>query len=116
MDSIVNNIIDKAIHHGFVDKERDDYIIYVKISYVSKRDMYRIDFTNNGNPLPEGLTMERYALRGEKAGATGRTGMGGYRINNILRHYGGSLELSNDPSSQFPVTVSIYLPIFRNDE
>ena len=88
----------------------------MKSRYVRKRDRYRNDYTKNGDPLPEELTMERYALRGEKAGATVRTGMGGYRINNILRHYGGSLELSNDPSSQFPVTVSIYLPIFRNDE
>ena len=116
MDNLVNNIIDNAAHHGFVDKDRNDYIINVRIGYDIKREMYRIDFSNNGNPLPTGVTKERYALRGEKAGATGKTGIGGYRINNIIQHYGGCLELYNDPSNQFPVTISIYLPIFKDNE
>lgn len=116
MDNLVSNIIENAVHHGFTDKSRNDYVINILIGYDSKREMLRIDFSNNGKPLPDGLTTERYALRGEKAGATGKTGIGGYRVSSIVKHYGGEVELYSDPYNTYPVTISIYLPIFRDDE
>lgn len=69
--------------------------------------MYRIDFRNNGNPLPEGLTKESYGENRKYAGKTGGTGIGGYEVAENVRHYNGDFSISQDGDW---TVVSIYLP------
>ena len=90
---LVTNIIDNARNHGFTDNTRTDYYIGIDLSYDAEREMYQIDFSNNGNPLPNGMTKERYGIRGEKAGEHGGTGNGGYIIKSIVSHYGGDFDV-----------------------
>ena len=72
-DRMVQNIIENARKHGFTDQSRTDYMIWINLSVDEKRDMYIIDFMNNGTPLPDGMNKTRYGLKGEKAGLTGGT-------------------------------------------
>lgn len=105
---MVTNIIENARRHAFIDPSRDDYYIGIDLSFDNKTGMYQIDFSNNGNPLPEGMTKERYGIRGEKVGVTAGTGSGGYIIKSIVNHYGGDYDVFTKDGI---TTIRIYLPI-----
>jgi sensor histidine kinase regulating citrate/malate metabolism len=72
--------------------------------------MYRIDFRNNGNPLPEGLTKENYGEYKKYGGLTGKSGIGGYEVAENIKHYGGDFALIQDNDW---VVISIFLPKSR---
>ena len=92
----VNNIIDNARKHGFTDPRRTDYEIKVSLSIEVERNTYKIEFRNNGNPLPEGMNKLRYGLKGEKAGMYAGTGIGGNYIKQFVEHYGGDYDIFMD--------------------
>ena len=105
---LVLNIIENARIHGFTDLTRSDYKIMINLSVDEKREMYQIDFTNNGTPLPNGMTKTRYGIKGEKAGLSGGTGTGGYIVKSIVNHDGGDYDVfCNDGLT----TIRIFLPI-----
>lgn len=109
-DRMVQNILENARKHGFTDSTRSDYKVWIILSVDEKRDMYVIDFKNNGTPLPEGMTKERYGIKGEKAGLNGGTGSGGYIVKSIVTHYGGDYDVFYNNENQL-TTVRVYLPI-----
>lgn len=117
LQRLCDNIFGNAVKHGFTDPTRKDYSIWVKLTVDEERDMFQIDFTNNGTPFPMGLDKIRYGLRGEKGGITAGTGEGGYIVRSIVEHYGGDYDLltQKDQNSIWS-TVRIYLPIYRNDK
>ena len=107
---IVRNILENAKKHGFddfADVNRKDSVIEIVLDWDDERRMYRIDFRNNGNPLPEGLTKESYGENRKYAGKTGGTGIGGYEVAENVRHYNGDFSISQDGDW---TVVSIYLP------
>lgn len=116
LQRLCDNIFGNAVKHGFTDPTRKDYSIWVKLTVDEEKDMFQIDFTNNGTPFPKGLDKIRYGLRGEKGGITAGTGEGGYIVRSIVEHYGGDYDLltQKDQDSIWS-TVRIYLPIYRND-
>ena len=75
--------------------------------------MLRIDIANNGKPMPSGMDESRYTLKNEKAGITGNEGLGGFRISQIIGHFGGELKLSTNEQEEFPVTITLYLPLIK---
>ena len=105
---MVSNIIENARRHGFTDMRRGDYYIGIELSYNSERDMYQIDFTNNGNLLPEGMTKARYGIKGDKAGLAAGSGSGGYIVKSIVNHYGGDYDVFCKDGI---TTIRILLPI-----
>lgn len=108
LDRIVNNIIENARRHGGLsDGRKTDYYISIDVKIDYQRDMYQIDFSNNGKPFPKGMTKERYGLKGEKAGPNAGTGSGGYIVKSIVEHYGGDFDLF---STDGITTIRIYLP------
>ncbi|WP_026810950.1 N-6 DNA methylase [Arenibacter latericius] len=98
-EEIYNNILENAIAHGFVD-ENKSYIFRISIGYL--KDFIEIYFENNGKPFPKGIS-ERYEIKGEKAGTTGGTGIGLWKVSEIAKHFNCKLEVFDDPSSEFPV-------------
>lgn len=90
---VINNILDNARKHGFTDPDRKDYVVKVRWSIDVQKNMFLIDFRNNGNPLPNGMNKMRYGLKGEKAGKTGGTGIGGNYIKAFVEHYGGDYDV-----------------------
>ena len=105
---VVGNIISNAQKHGFIDSSRRDYEVKIVLSFNSEKGMYQIDFRNNGQPLPEGLNKMRYGIKGEKAGQTAGTGLGGSVVKSIVKHYKGDYDVFMD--GEWTV-VRIYLPI-----
>ena len=107
-DRMVQNIIENARTHGFTDASRTDYKIWINLDIDEKRDMYQIEFSNNGLPLPEGMTKARYGMKGEKAGRYAGTGSGGYIVKSIVNHYRGDYDIF---CKEGITTVRIQLPI-----
>lgn len=107
---IVRNILENAKKHGFDDfndVNHNDCVIEIVLSWDEEKQMYRIDFRNNGNLLPEGLTKASYGENRKYAGKTGGTGIGGYEVAENVRHYNGDYSISQNGDW---VVVSIYLP------
>lgn len=109
-ERMVRNIIENARTHGFTNPDRDDYFIGVYLTVNAERDMFQIDFSNNGTPLPKGMDKSRYGLLGEKAGITGGTGRGGYVVKSIVEHYHGDYDIFMDGER---TVVRILLPISK---
>lgn len=107
-DRMVQNILENARKHGFTNPTKTDYMIWINLSVDEKRDMYIIDFMNNGTPLSDGMNKARYGLKGERAGLTGGTGSGGYIVKSIITHYGGDYDVFCKDGI---TTIRIYLPI-----
>lgn len=105
---LVDNILNNAWKHGFENSERNDHEVNVKLSIDTKRNMFQIDFRNNGNPLPDGMDKMRYGLLGEKAGKAGGTGIGGNYVKKFVEHYGGDYDIFMENGW---VVIRIYLPI-----
>ena len=105
---IISNIIANAKTHGFTDTSRKDYKINIILGFDEQKKMFRIDFRNNGTPLPEGMNKVRYGIKGEKAGITAGTGLGGSVIKSIVEHYKGDYDVFMD--GEWTV-VRVYLPI-----
>ena len=105
---LVDNILNNAWKHGFENSERNDHEVNVKLSIDTKRNMFQIDFRNNGNPLSGGMDKMRYGLLGEKAGKTGGTGIGGNYVKKFVEHYGGDYDVFMENGW---VVIRIYLPI-----
>lgn len=110
---VVNNIITNAEKHGFVDSERKDYKLDIRLGLNDDRTMYQIDFANNGTPLPIGLDKISYGIRGEKAGHTAGSGIGGHIVKSFVENYNGDYDLFMDNNE---VVIRILLPIFRKGE
>jgi signal transduction histidine kinase len=109
-DRVVGNIMQNAEKHGFVETDRKDYKMDVFLSIDEQKDMFQIDFVNNGSPLPIGLTKAMYGINGKKAGRTGGTGVGGHIVKSFVEHFGGDYDLFMDNNE---VVIRILLPIFR---
>jgi len=104
-DSIINN----AQMHGF---EKDVEGQKVKITATLDRDdMVIFSIANNGKPMQEGFMKEIYFMKGGHDGPTGNTGIGGYREKELVEHFGGSVDLINNPILEYPVEVEIKLPL-----
>lgn len=110
-DSLINNIIQNAKRHGFVDSGNKNYTLEIRLSLNSEDSMFQIDFINNGNPLPKGMDKKHYGILGEKAGKTANNGEGGYRVKSIVTLYNGDYDVFMD---NYNTVIRILLPISKN--
>ena len=108
LQRVVSNILTNAQKHGFVDPGRKDYEVIIRLEFNAEKGMYQIDFRNNGKALPEGLNKMRYGIKGEKAGQTAGTGLGGSIVKSIVEHYKGDYDVLMDEEW---TVIRVYLPI-----
>lgn len=109
-ERMVRNIIENAKTHGFTDPNRKDYGFFIDLSVNPDNNMFQMDFSNNGNPLPKGMNKERYGMLGEKAGITGGTGRGGYVVKSVVEHYNGDYDVFMDGEN---TVIRVLLPISK---
>lgn len=108
LQRVVTNILTNAQKHGFLDSNRKDYEVSIRLEFNAEKGMYQIDFRNNGKPLPDGMNKMRYGIKGEKAGQTAGTGLGGSVVKSIVEHYKGDYDIFMD--GEWTV-IRVYLPI-----
>lgn len=90
--TLATTIIENAVSHAFIGDSKD-YKVLITLSYNAVKDVFTIDFKNNGNPMPQGMDKFRYGLKGEKGAKSHGTGLGGYRVKSITRHYDGDYDV-----------------------
>lgn len=110
IDRVVNNILENAKRHGFVGMEPRECEVIMSLKKLEYDNLIQIDFINNGLPWPKGMDKMRYGLKGEKAGATGNTGVGGAVVKNIVEHYKGQYDIFMEGEK---VVVRIIFPIIN---
>jgi type I restriction enzyme M protein len=108
---IFSNIVSNAIDHGFKDNSKK-YSIRTSITFDEQERMCILEVSNNGRPMPQKFTLKDLTTSGEKTTDSKGTGMGGADIKNILKKYGGTVDLNNLETDEFPVTYIIKLPLF----
>lgn len=103
LEDAIGNIVSNASIHGGKGSDLNLLIELTKLS-----DGCRLSIGNNGVPFPRGLTTERYLRKGEFDGATGRTGLGGFHVQELVGRF-GSVEIEDRRGEEYPVVVAITL-------
>ena len=112
--TLATTIIENAVAHAFTD-EGEDYKVLITLSYNANKDVFTIDFKNNGNPMPQGMDKFRYGLKGEKGAKSHGTGLGGYRVKSITRHYNGDYDVFCN-RTQNTTTIRVMFPKYNSHE
>lgn len=110
--TLVGTIKENAVAHAFVD-ERLKYHFRISFSYDKAKERYIIDFMNDGKPMPQGMDKFRYGLKGEKGARSQGTGLGGYRVKSIARHYGGDYDVFCNRTQGLVTTIRVELPPYK---
>ena len=109
LDSILSN----AVRHSF--HKRKNYTDYnqveISLSMVSYLDKpyVLISVSNNGDAIPSNFTIDDYITKGRYSYSTGRSGLGGYHIHQIVKGHKGFLYLNSNKI--WNVVVEILLPV-----
>lgn len=109
LDSVLNN----AIRHGF--HKRKDYTPDNKVNFGFYLEKYKnepylvIRIGNNGDPLSDDFTIEDYITKGRFTSNTGRSGLGGYHVYQVVKGHKGYLAL--DSNKIWNVVVEILIPV-----
>jgi type I restriction enzyme M protein len=109
---LYNNVLSNAINHSFRSTKNEKFIFRIGISLKAWKDVL-ITFSISGLPFAKGMA-ERYCLKGEKAGAYGQQGIGSWKVCEIVKHFGGEIEVLDEPDTIFPVKILISLPFIDN--
>lgn len=108
LDSILSN----AIRHGFHKNKNytDKNIVQISLSNViyQESSYLLISIANNGEPISSDFTIEDYISRGRYTSETGRSGLGGYHVYQIVKGHNGYLYL--DSNDYWNVVVDVLLP------
>ena len=112
--TLATTIIENAVSHAFIGESKD-YKVLISLSYNAVKDVFTIDFKNNGNPMPQGMDKFRYGLKGEKGAKSHGTGLGGYRVKSITRHYDGDYDVFCN-RIQNTTTIRVIFPKYNAHE
>lgn len=113
---IVRNILENAKKHGFNDFKGPEIIerkVEILLCWDDCKQMYRIDFRNNGKPLADGLSKDSFGKFRKYAGETGGSGIGGYEVAETVKYYSGDYSISQEGDW---VVISIFLPKSKSHE
>ncbi|MBZ9628157.1 N-6 DNA methylase [Psychroflexus sp. CAK1W] len=103
ISELLNNIFENAELHGFRDPDRDpDFKYTLSIRLFPENGKIVLRILNNGLPFAKGLRKD-LGVKGTKAGETGKTGIGVWKIIEIAKHYKYDYIIIDEPSSEFPV-------------
>ena len=112
-ETIIDNLIVNAINHGFKEKVKKQFQIVFEVDFINENEtnFILIKYKNDGRPFPEEFTFEDFIQRGKKAGENAKTGIGGDRINRIIkRHNGIFRSLEPDKTSIYNINFEILIP------
>lgn len=111
LERILNNIISNAKAHGFTDAARKDY--QLRFSWHSDGIAVVVEIENNGTPIPADRDTSMLIEYGVSTALhqEGHNGIGCNEIDDIMRRYGGKVELVSTPNEEFTVK---YILTFRS--
>jgi type I restriction enzyme M protein len=107
------NIIDNAVKHGFVDKEKQ-HLLKISSSLsqsIDDKSCIILEISNNGLPFPKDYDKKKFITKWSKSGDTANTGLGGSDINSVVNSFNGTFDLELDANTEYPVKYIINIPI-----
>lgn len=105
----LENIARNAEMHGFIDSEREDYCLRIRLSEkeADGQHYFVLLVANNGSPMDKSVEKDKIFEWGYGA----HTGLGMWELKKTIEHFGGKLKLQEEPSDiDFPVEYEILLP------
>lgn len=115
LSTLSTTIIENAVTHAFSEKGKD-FKVLISLTYDKEKSTYIIDFTNNGLPMPLGMDKFRYGLKGEKGAKSTGSGIGGYRVKSITRHFGGDYDVLCKNKIDNLTTIRLLFPKYNTNE
>ena len=120
---MLDNILRNAHRHGFNKRVSSNNRVQFDLSVVTMEDgpyepsserkqgkhYLLLSVCNNGQELEESFTVKDFVTRGKKGKETGNTGQGGYDIYQIVKKFGGKLNIRR--SSDWNFIIDILLPV-----
>ncbi len=100
---VLDNIVSNALAHAFTDESRTDYML--RFSLKNDSTELSLIIENNGTPIPEDrdvISLFEYGVS-SALHQNGHNGIGCNEIDDIMRRYGGKVELVSTPNDEFTV-------------
>lgn len=98
---IIKNILSNGRNHGGLDDEQLHFRVVVSNHPAGE---CWVTIANNGESYPKGFTTESFVSKGEKSGASGRYGLGGFHIKERMTGF-GEVVIENRDGSEYPAAV-----------
>lgn len=98
LNDLLNNFIQNAQKHAFEPFRNNKIEILLvgrDFSYYNNTNI-TIMISNTGKTLPDGFTIDDFARKGNAIGANAGDGFGGWYINEIVKHFGGEIEVNDE--------------------
>ena len=114
LNRLFDNILDNSARHGFANTRTEQNRVRIWV-HSSFGDKLIIAIHNNGAPLPDGWEVDRLFIRGAKAGSTGRSGIGGYEVKEIVDYFNGSITVKPSNLNGYTVAYVITLPVAASE-
>lgn len=107
---LLDTILDNAYRHGFKKARSNNSRVGISTSCKKMNDIdfIHIEVANNGFPLPEDFTLEKFITRDYSSGSNGNSGLGGNHIYNIAKKHNGYINIAS--SAKWNVIFDILIP------
>jgi len=107
---MIDNFVRNAEVHGFEKGcNRAEYKIAIVVTKRKNDPNLIVEIKNNGNPLPDELTVGKFIDFGSKGKSSSGDGLGGAWIYKVIRAHRGNLEIIRN-DKEYPVNFKITLP------
>lgn len=101
---VFENIVSNAVVHGFTDPDRKDYKILISQQLVDV-NCWIITVSNNGESISDGFDVQKTFEYGYTTKSSeGHSGIGAYQIDELMKKFGGSVEIISTPEDLYTVT------------
>lgn len=105
---LINDIMSNAEKHAFFDNDPAN-VVRVEIS--SDNAWLTLLISNNGEPFPKDVDVQKFTKRHWSAGEHRGSGIGGHDIQKIVKAFQGEFELIPDYKETFPTCYVLRFPI-----
>ncbi len=108
-DSILSNAARHGFHKNSQHTEDNRVNISLSLQSVHGEPCVVISVANNGDKFKEGFGISDYITKGRFASDSGRSGLGGYHVYQIVKGHRGYMYI--DSNSYWNVIIDIILPL-----
>jgi signal transduction histidine kinase len=111
MNVMLDAILGNAARHGFHKENKPGNHVEISLSKAlyNEQSYILLKVSNNGDPMPENFTFDDYISRHRYSAETGRSGLGGYHVYQVVTGHHGKLRLNQN--EQWNMIVEILLPL-----